>query len=336
MKMLISSGALLILASISLPAATMAQSSWYNVKSYGATGNGTADDTAAIQAAINAIPNSGALRGGVLYFPIGKYKIAGVSFGDRRSVRVVGDTGASFNEANGFENGTQILVSVDGGVGFSFDGGPSIPNYWGPVIEHLAFSDVSPRGQTATLLSIVNTTHWTVRNCAFRNAAVGIKIATNRPVYPTGDNAFALVEQGTFRNNRRSIYVPHTFGVLILGGAINMLPDAVGILADDGQAIRIVGLQTFGGTGVDLAGSYNTVADSFFESSPVVIRGNTSHPSATGQANKVIGCHVSGTGVETGITVGKGATKTRIVACSFLNLAHEVADYGSETIILGQ
>jgi hypothetical protein len=42
----------------------------YNVKSYGATGNGTTDDTAAIQAAITA-----ASAGGIVWFPPGTYQI---------------------------------------------------------------------------------------------------------------------------------------------------------------------------------------------------------------------------------------------------------------------
>ncbi len=43
-----------------------------NVKAYGAKGNGTADDTAAIQAAVTASDNA---SGGVVYFPPGTYKI---------------------------------------------------------------------------------------------------------------------------------------------------------------------------------------------------------------------------------------------------------------------
>lgn len=43
----------------------------YNVIDYGATGNGTTDDTSSIQAAINAIP----ITGGVLFFPPGVYKL---------------------------------------------------------------------------------------------------------------------------------------------------------------------------------------------------------------------------------------------------------------------
>jgi Pectate lyase superfamily protein len=49
---------------------------WYNVKApiYGATGNGTTDDTAAIKAAITAATTS--TVGGTIYFPVGKYLIS--------------------------------------------------------------------------------------------------------------------------------------------------------------------------------------------------------------------------------------------------------------------
>ena len=48
---------------------------WFNVRSsaYGATGNGTTDDTTAIQAAITAAHNAG---GGVVYLPAGTYKLS--------------------------------------------------------------------------------------------------------------------------------------------------------------------------------------------------------------------------------------------------------------------
>ena len=48
---------------------------WTNVKDYGAIGNGVADDTAAIDAAIAALPSSS--PGGVLFFPPGDYLTTG-------------------------------------------------------------------------------------------------------------------------------------------------------------------------------------------------------------------------------------------------------------------
>lgn len=46
----------------------------YNVRWWGATGDGATDDTTAIQAAVSSIPTTGQYPGGVLYFPRGDYR----------------------------------------------------------------------------------------------------------------------------------------------------------------------------------------------------------------------------------------------------------------------
>jgi hypothetical protein len=61
----------------------------FNVKTYGATGDGTTDDTVAIQAALAAIPSTG----GVLYFPAGQYEYAGAGLTLDRKITVRGDGG---------------------------------------------------------------------------------------------------------------------------------------------------------------------------------------------------------------------------------------------------
>src|SRR6202042_3185244 len=45
----------------------------YNVKSYGALGNNSNDDTAAVQATINTASTAG---GGIVYFPPGTYLVS--------------------------------------------------------------------------------------------------------------------------------------------------------------------------------------------------------------------------------------------------------------------
>jgi len=61
-----------------------------NVKAYGATGDGTTDDTAAIQAALDAVYAGG---GGTVYFPEGVYRVTSVvkSWTSSVSVKLVGD-----------------------------------------------------------------------------------------------------------------------------------------------------------------------------------------------------------------------------------------------------
>jgi hypothetical protein len=66
----------------------------YNVRNYGATGNGTTDDTVAIKAAMAALALTGN-TGGTLYFPAGTYKVTStLQFGvstAQKNVKVTGD-----------------------------------------------------------------------------------------------------------------------------------------------------------------------------------------------------------------------------------------------------
>jgi hypothetical protein len=58
-----------------------------NVKDYGAVGDGATNDTAAIQAAVNAAPSTG----GIVYFPIGNYKItSAITWAGKSSLRITG------------------------------------------------------------------------------------------------------------------------------------------------------------------------------------------------------------------------------------------------------
>jgi hypothetical protein len=84
---------------------------WYNVKDYGAVGDGTTDDRSAIQSAINAANAAG---GGIVYFPNGIYNLgAGINTTSRAqltlplnaygtpsanvSIKFLGESGSVFN-----------------------------------------------------------------------------------------------------------------------------------------------------------------------------------------------------------------------------------------------
>jgi hypothetical protein len=77
---------------------------WFNVKSYGATGDGVTDDTTAIQAAITAA-GAGNL-GGTVFFPRGTFLVTGLTFPPRVNFRGVGagtssGQGSTIKLANG-------------------------------------------------------------------------------------------------------------------------------------------------------------------------------------------------------------------------------------------
>jgi hypothetical protein len=77
----------------------------FDVKTYGATGDGTTDDTIAIQAALAAIPSGG----GVLYFPAGHYKYTGATLTLDRQIAVEGD-GGTINVTGGWIDSTASNV----------------------------------------------------------------------------------------------------------------------------------------------------------------------------------------------------------------------------------
>src|SRR5688572_21483988 len=101
-------------------AGTFFYSGMYNVRGFGARGDGVTDDTAACQAAIAACAAAG---GGVVYFPAGRYKLT-TTLTSTSSVTLVGDgigkttlymPAANFtNTTIGAHNGTSLGIDCSG------------------------------------------------------------------------------------------------------------------------------------------------------------------------------------------------------------------------------
>ena len=93
---------------------------WYNVKDYGATGNGSTDDTTAVNAAIAALITHGR---GVLYFPAGTYLCTAALTALSVPCMVLGDGSASLDGVAASSvtcsSGTAVLFTVTSpGVSF--------------------------------------------------------------------------------------------------------------------------------------------------------------------------------------------------------------------------
>jgi hypothetical protein len=78
-----------------------------SIKDFGAVGDGTANDTAAIQAAINAV----SVSGGTLFFPVGVYKCTSEVTLSASNVSLMGETGAllDFSSAPAGNTGLRIF-----------------------------------------------------------------------------------------------------------------------------------------------------------------------------------------------------------------------------------
>ena len=96
---------------------SMIANGYINVKDYGAVGNGSTDDTAAIQAAVAAglalqqnAAGFGSNNGITIFFPVGKYRISdaiGIYFG----LNLLGEQSGLVNAGNAVSTGTVLLLS---------------------------------------------------------------------------------------------------------------------------------------------------------------------------------------------------------------------------------
>lgn len=127
---------------------------WFNVMDYGAVGDGSTPDTAAIQRALDAaaaaVTNASAAKGGVVYFPRGEYLVYPTSTAPALSVNADGIrlVGASTKAATLVKGSAGVLLSISG-TGTSGATGTQHRRYC--AIEELGFNG---NGQTGSLLEL--------------------------------------------------------------------------------------------------------------------------------------------------------------------------------------
>ncbi|WP_162939189.1 glycosyl hydrolase family 28-related protein [Paenibacillus lautus] len=102
---------------------------WFDVKDYGAIGNGVADDTDAILSAIAAIPDDetywleGGKTGGILFFPLGKYRVSRQIDITKAGIQVIGiGSNASVIMPTSNFVGDSVLFFRKTGVSYPFTG----------------------------------------------------------------------------------------------------------------------------------------------------------------------------------------------------------------------
>lgn len=165
----------------------------YNVKSYGAVGNGSTDDSSAVQNAINA---AGAAGGGTVYFPFGNYKIgSGISW-TYSGIHILGAGTTATIITVGFASGNAISV------------GTSTTNPGDCSIEKLSIRNSITRTSGAQI-NLINTYNFIIRDLQTDNDTYGSYCEINVDNYNISGNTvqFGLtLDSVNLRGTNNSTY----------------------------------------------------------------------------------------------------------------------------------
>lgn len=146
-----------------------------NVKDFGAVGNGVADDTAAIQAAINAA------AGRMVYAPVGTYLLSS-SITYSGVVNLVGDGNGTGPGSVLTTNCTIFMTATAFSTGNVF----SVSSFYQSTFRDFQITTQSGQRTSGAAIKIdgvtANNAHSTITNCAFVNQYDGIHLVM--PVYP--------------------------------------------------------------------------------------------------------------------------------------------------------
>lgn len=156
------------------------RSDWNNIRMAGAKGDGTNDDTDAIQSVLNHLsdkPAGGLVRQHVVYFPPGKYRIT-------RTLKIAESTGAWLV---GHGRSTTIL----------WDGEPGGRMYWSNGCRYVCYEGLTWDGQGTAAILVGHQSQsyyetW-VRylHCAFRNARDhGVVVGLGEAKSPSAEICF--------------------------------------------------------------------------------------------------------------------------------------------------
>ncbi len=302
----------------------------YDVTDFGAVGDGTTDDSSAIQAAIDAL--EALANPPPLLFPVigdaGQYLCNTGLVYDDIGIRIIGGGGQGRNEDP--LTGASLIAGTNGMELLRINSTSTLIHP-GPIIENINFVDESA-AKTATLLRIHNILRWTVRNCTFRDASAtgGIGLEITREA--GGDNAWGIVDQCTFTALDVGLSAVASNGFTMVGGHFT---GGQCVLDEDTQSVKIFGTK-WDGDGILIQGASNSVQGATLENCTPGIDINDTGSGLRGKRNSIMGCDFTGSGTETGLAfTGTDPSDNQVFGPTFTNLATNVAYAGSRNQIRG-
>jgi hypothetical protein len=299
-----------------------------NIQYFGAVPDDGVDDSAAIQAAFDALDPA---QGGTVFCPPGTYEVSTPIIVRTSAVRFAGAAGPSYNEDPPYA-GCTLVARTDGMTLLQFRAGSL--NHRGPLIEYVNLRDRTPSGHSATLLDIKNFNRWTVRNVTVNYANTGLKVTGDE------DASWGYVSQLFCKESNTCIDQSTVEGgFLVLGGGFE--PAVAGIRVR-GSQVRIVGAKfdcAGGSIGVHITGHAAIVTASMFEDcgTGILVR-NDGTQRWNGNQNSFIGNHFIGWKIQgsRGISLGPTCTGNHLIGNTYEYPAVAVEDLGTGTLRLEQ
>jgi hypothetical protein len=202
-----------------------------NIKYFGAVGNGVADDTSAIQAALDASHAAGI---GVIRFPRGTY-LLGDALKFYSNQHIIGEPGA-------------VLLQKDGNTGGAYgnlmrnfyDGSGGYDATHDVIIENLIFDGGDQTDAPSTLLAMCHSQNIIIRNCTFQNGFSGGDVGNGHDI-EINSSIHVTVDQCSFVNNRRKGLSSELVQVdVATGSAVYPWSPDVGERNDDGTVSKFV------------------------------------------------------------------------------------------------
>lgn len=212
-----------------------------NVRMFGALGDNTSDDTAAVAAAIAALPSSGGVG---LYIPVGAYKVRYLLID--RPITLFGDGPGSLISAYNSQPQT-ALTSVSMAAGSDALSDPAAAFTSANVGNTIYVHGAGPAGidLVLTIVSVTSPTAAVLSGKAYTTISGGT--AEYGPSLVQVQNA-----PGTILRN---------FGILGPGGSVNYTAHGLTISQSDGAIVQGLSISNLRGSGIALFSSSGVIVD---------------------------------------------------------------------------
>lgn len=313
---------------------------WLNPADYGAAGNGSTDDSSALQTMIADLPATG----GWVYAPKQYKVLSELDFGGHKGVRWSGMTGVAYNEGSPW-NGSGIIAGTPGMTVFNFDGSSGGPGNAGLLAEHTAFIDNA--GSSSRLVNIKQFDFFQFDRCPFighsDKTTIGVEIDGT-----VTDSSWHHFINCTWYRPGVGLKIDQSFGITLLGGQFTGGAKGLSLGAGSG-GLRCTNTKIDAGSGagykwLDSLGYEFILTGCSYEHSSgsntatfVNVDGNGSSPS--GYRNQIIGCTYSGLGStsgDLGINITSLAHATTVIGGSHSNFlaGSDLVDNGVNTLVI--